>query len=341
MLTVLIAAAAPLLLYAFRKYHPHDFPYGELILKLYPMIAVSPLCATDKGLPLSYESYDFSPTKVLHELGSTHNFINFHIYCEELKHIVLDNVSNAHERQKLAYLKEKQDKQEMLCSNGENEGGGGGEEEYWGEIVRLVVVRDLRGFGLEHASKPARELIKKVITISQDNYPEQMDICYLVNVPWVFNCLWQALQPIISSWNTRNKVLIWDSNFLQALRHEVPLSQLPKMLGGHVDAYKYTTEEMDTLLFRGEFSDNVKPYVCGLAMSQENSESSQDDDDETGYSSDESSSQSSSSTLDGSDFITLKGEKPDARITEWETSKRAVEFQSFEVDEALEMTIKM
>ncbi len=307
-------------------------------MRLYPVIVVSPLCATDAGLPISYESYDFSPAKVLHELGGAENFLNFHIYCEELKHIVLDNVSNAHEREKLACRKERQDKQEMLRSNGEEGGGGGEEEEYWGEVVRLVNVRDLRGFGLEHASKPARELIKKVISISQDNYPEQMDICYLVNVPWVFNVLWQALQPLISSWNTRNKVMIWDSNFLQTLRHEVPLSQLPKVLGGHVDAYKYTTDEMDMLLLRGEFSDNVK-FHCGLTMRQENSQSTEDDD-EAGYSSDKSESQSSSSSLDSSDIL-LRGGKSDARRTERETSKRAVEFESFEVNEALEMTIKM
>ncbi len=312
-------------------------------MQLYRVIVVSPLCATGTGLPLSYESYDFSPTKVLHELGGPQNFLTFHIYCEELKHIALDKVSNARERENLANRTERQNKQEIRrsSSNVEKEE----EEVYWGEVVRQVIVRDLRGFGLEHASKPARDLIRQVITISQDNYPEQMDICYLVNVPWVFNVLWQALQPLISSRNTTNKVLVWDSNFMQALRHEVPLSQLPKILGGHVDPYKYTTEEMDALLLKGEFSDNVK-LSFGLSIigtSRENSQSTLDDDEEAGYNSDESSLDSSSSfDYDDSERGMLqKDGKPNPRRLEKETPKKAVEFQSFEVDEALEMAIKM
>ncbi len=312
-------------------------------MQLYRIIVVSPLCATSTGSPLSYESYDFSPTEVLHKLGGPRKYLTFHIYCEELKQIALDKVSNARERKNLANRTERQNKQEICSSSGNVEKE---EEVYWGEVVQHMIVRDLRGFGLEHASKPARDLIRRVITISQDNYPEQMYVCYLVNVPWVFNVLWQALQPLISSRNTTNKVLLWDSNFLQALRHEVPLSQLPKVLGGHVDPYKYTTEEMDALLLKGEFSGNVKLSfgLSTLGTSRENSQSTLDDDEEeAGYSSDESSQGSSScSDYDSSERGMLqKDGNRKAKGLERETPKKAVEFQSFEVDEALEMAVKM
>ncbi len=317
-------------------------------MQLYRVIVVSPLCATGTGLPVSYESYDFSPTTVLHKIGGTQNFLTFHIYCEELKHIALDSLSNARELANLQRRGEELNKQETRSSSSGHVEKEGEKEIYWGEVVRQVVVRDLRGFGIEHASKPARDLIRKVITISQDNYPEQMDGCYLVNVPWVFNVLWQALQPLISSRNTANKVLVWDSNFLHALRHEVPILQLPNVLGGHIDPYKYTTEEMDALLLKGEFSDNVQFSFGASAVvgtNQENSESTTDDDidddEEAGYSSDESSrASSSSSDLDGERRGVIR--EPEAEtILERKASKTSVEFQTFEVEEALEMAIKV
>ncbi len=284
--------------------------------------------------------------KVLYELGGIHKFLIFHIYCEELKHIALDNISTARERENLSNRRiERQNKQEM-CSNGEEQQQEEEQEGYWGEVVRQVIVRDLRGFGFEHASQPARSLIKKVISISQDNYPEQMDVCYLVNVPWVFNVLWHALQPLISSPNTANKVLVWDSNFLQALRLEVPLPQLPKILGGHVDPYKYTAEEMDAFMFRGEFSDNVNVRYGGgastmVTSSRKISQSTEELDDDTGYSTDESSQGSSSSSCFDSERGLKLFMEPEERRVDKETSKRAVEFQSFDVDEALEMAVKM
>ena len=41
-----------------------QFPDGEMITRLFPLLVVSPLCVDVFGAPISYESYGFSPRKV-------------------------------------------------------------------------------------------------------------------------------------------------------------------------------------------------------------------------------------------------------------------------------------
>lgn len=65
---------------------------------------------------------------------------------------------------------------------GEDEGGeaegeeGEPEEESWGVMLRNTIIRDLKGFGMEHAGPIGRSLISKVMSVSQDNYPEMVRI---------------------------------------------------------------------------------------------------------------------------------------------------------------------
>ncbi|CAN0106692.1 unnamed protein product, partial [Ectocarpus fasciculatus] len=85
----------------------------------------------------------------------------------------------------------------------ESEGRGGvetceeeGEEEPWGVVLRNTIIRDLSGFGMEHAGTIGRSLISQVLAVSQDNYPEMMEKCYIINAPWVFYALWKGLTPL-------------------------------------------------------------------------------------------------------------------------------------------------
>ncbi len=64
------------------------------------------------------------------------------------------------------------------AAEGTAEGGGGGEgegeEEPWGVLLRNTIIRDLSGFGMEHAGPIGRSLISQVLAVSQDNYPEMV-----------------------------------------------------------------------------------------------------------------------------------------------------------------------
>lgn len=46
--------------------------------------------------------------------------------------------------------------------------------EPWGVLLRSTIIRDLKGFGMEHAGPIGRSLISKVMAVSQDNYPEMV-----------------------------------------------------------------------------------------------------------------------------------------------------------------------
>lgn len=45
-----------------------QFPKGEMITKLFPVLVANPLCVDVDGAPISYESYGFSPRQA--SLGS-------------------------------------------------------------------------------------------------------------------------------------------------------------------------------------------------------------------------------------------------------------------------------
>lgn len=46
-----------------------DFPDGEMITKLFPLLVANPLCVDMDGAPISYESYEFSPRQVSQNQG--------------------------------------------------------------------------------------------------------------------------------------------------------------------------------------------------------------------------------------------------------------------------------
>lgn len=49
-------------------------------------------------------------------------------------------------------------------------------EKPWGVLLRNTIIRDLAGFGMEHAGPIGRSLISKVMAVSQDNYPEMASV---------------------------------------------------------------------------------------------------------------------------------------------------------------------
>lgn len=91
-----------------KLFDPSQFPEGDLITKLYPVLVANPLCVDFDGAPISYETYGFSPRQVTaHADGDLSFFIHFHIYCQEFKQICLDSLSDAKEMENLAKIAEK------------------------------------------------------------------------------------------------------------------------------------------------------------------------------------------------------------------------------------------
>eukprot|EP00904_Undaria_pinnatifida_P007285 jgi/Undpi1/3687/HiC_scaffold_16.g07057.m1 len=404
-----------------QKFHPSQFPDGEMITRLFPLLVVSPLCVDVFGAPISYESYGFSPRKVTeHANGDLSFFIRFHIYCQEFKQICLDSLSDAKEMDNLSRKAAESTASsptviepphflDSMTTNGGPRGGGGNapggadlagntnrgtrredtgvartsgggggrkvikagvagswedssvgggagsggragggggggggvtegvavggarsngtqrwqqqqqgsitlgeegsaavtgrdasrmggaaatggergkgvgdkgtggggveeekkigdgegvegkedddeEEEPWGVVLRNTIIRDLAGFGMEHAGPIGRSLISKVLAVSQDNYPEMMEKCYIINAPWVFYALWKGVTPLVSP-NTAGKIQVMNYDFLPTLLKTMSLDRLPESVGGTCDPNEVTDDQMIDFVVCGRVAD--------------------------------------------------------------------------------------
>eukprot|EP00903_Cladosiphon_okamuranus_P011122 g10498.t1 len=354
-----------------QKFHPSQFPDGEMITKLFPLLVANPLCVDMDGAPISYESYEFSPRQVTaHANGDLGFFIKFHIYCQEFKQICLDSLSDAKEMENLARraadrstspspppppptttprdpkagnsntstggqkpgrsgagLSEKNGERgaggsvngcdrsaggsvngcDRSASPGEVnrqahpaagtsgaegmlDGGGatgegaeegereeGEEEEPWGVVLRNTIIRDLAGFGMEHAGPIGRSLISQVLAVSQDNYPEMMEKCYIINAPWVFYALWKGLTPLVSA-NTAKKVQVLKYDFLTNLCETISLERLPLSAGGGCNPAQVTSNQMLDFVVCGR----VAEVPGGAGTDEEDSTGGGGTDDESG-----------------------------------------------------------
>ncbi|CAN0430994.1 unnamed protein product, partial [Ectocarpus sp. 8 AP-2014] len=83
---------------------------------------------------------------------------------------------------------------------------------------------------MEHAGTIGRSLISQVLAVSQDNYPEMMEKCYIINAPWVFYALWKGLQPLVSA-GTAKKVQMLKYDVLSCLSETISLERLPTSAG--------------------------------------------------------------------------------------------------------------
>ncbi|CAN0399816.1 unnamed protein product, partial [Discosporangium mesarthrocarpum] len=119
-------------------------------------------------------------------------------------------------------------------------------------MIQNTIIRDLSGFGMEHAGPIGRSLISRVMAVSSDNYPEQMQRCYLINAPWVFFALWKGLTPLMST-NTVNKIKVLNYNFLPVLSESFPRETIPVRVGGLCDPNSATPQQLEDFVMRGDF----------------------------------------------------------------------------------------
>ncbi|CAN0168264.1 unnamed protein product, partial [Ectocarpus sp. 12 AP-2014] len=150
-------------------------------------------------------------------------------------------------------------------------------EEPWGVVLRNTIIRDLSGFGMEHAGTIGRSLISQVLAVSQDNYPEMMEKCYIINAPWVFYALWKGLQPLMSA-GTAKKVQMLKYDVLSSLSETISLERLPTSAGGVCDPDMVTTEQMHDFVVCGRVAK--LPGGDGAALSERGSGASVDDSEQ-------------------------------------------------------------
>ena len=52
-----------------------------------------------------------------------------------------------------------------------------------------INILDMRGLNVGALTGKAMELTSKIAKIDQDNYPETLEACYIINPPWCAPCI--------------------------------------------------------------------------------------------------------------------------------------------------------
>ena len=152
--------------------------------------------------------------------------------------MVLEQLSEQRERAKLMDLKEKYDKGELSDADL-------AALPPYGEIVQTLVIRDLSGIGMDHMGSQGRDIIKKVVAVSADNYPEMMNKCYMINTPFMFNTIWYFIKGLLAQ-RTVDKVSMSGSKYLDELSKRVAVDNIPDIVKGGKLADDLTVYSFDT-----------------------------------------------------------------------------------------------
>ncbi|KAK6199010.1 peptide chain release factor 1 [Pestalotiopsis sp. IQ-011] len=97
-------------------------------------------------------------------------------------------------------------------------------------LETCCTIMDLKGVGITKVPQ-VYSYVKQASAMSQNYYPERLGKMYLINAPWGFSGVWNAvkgwLDPV-----TVQKIHILGSGYQKELLAQVPAENLPKALGG-------------------------------------------------------------------------------------------------------------
>lgn len=185
-----------------------EFPYASKIMSLVPQIILAYDCTDNSGNPIGLERFCFDPVQVLKEI-SKDEYKTFMMYMLEYKILVLEQLATIQEQKNI-----------LLSQTAP-----------YGCILHCRIFRDFTGFGVGHIGYEGRTVITWILEIAVDNYPELLHRSHMINVPWIFNTIWYFVKGMLDE-NTIKKITINGTEFMQTLKKEVTLQNIPEVLGG-------------------------------------------------------------------------------------------------------------
>lgn len=217
--------------------HPTKFPGAETILRLIPTISIAFNALDKSGAPICVDQYDFNPAEILANI-ELDDYIKFATYSLEYKSMILDQMAEEKERAWLENLSEEDRKKALdpydtdIVGDTENQDG---DEEAggWGYqfTCYTCVIRDMGAVGWKHLGEDGRRIIKAVIALASDNYPELLRKCIMINVPWLFNSTWPLIRSFLAP-QTVKKISIVGTNYTKVLHDEIEPEFIPSMVKG-------------------------------------------------------------------------------------------------------------
>jgi hypothetical protein len=97
-------------------------------------------------------------------------------------------------------------------------------------LETCCTIMDLKGVGITKIPQ-VYSYVKLASGMSQNYYPERLGRMYLINSPWGFSGVWNAIKGWLDP-VTVSKIHILGSGYQKELMAQVPAENLPKTLGG-------------------------------------------------------------------------------------------------------------
>ena len=237
--------------------HPTKFPFADIVLKLMPSIPIAPDACDKLGSAICVDQYDFEPNEVIETIGVP-NYIVFATHVLEYKSCILEQMSENKDKEFLDSLPDDEAralaKKVPVYVDGVIEGGVE-ETAPYGNMCTTLVIRDLGAVGFRHLGSTGQEIIRTVVAISSDNYPELMRKCYMINTPWVFTSIWYLIKGWIAP-KTVAKVSLLGGSFMSEMLEDIAEENIPVMVGGKC------TKNLPTVYFQYPFD---KEYFTDIA----------------------------------------------------------------------------
>jgi len=99
-------------------------------------------------------------------------------------------------------------------------------------VSQSMTILDLDGISMSFLlSSNNQELLKRVISLDQDNYPECLHKMFVVNAPRMFTMAYSLIKNFIDP-VTREKIQIFGSSFISELEKHIDIHDIPTFLGG-------------------------------------------------------------------------------------------------------------
>jgi len=98
----------------------------------------------------------------------------------------------------------------------------------------IVVIQDISKLSWKHYYTPAFPLVKSILELDNNHYPEMLHRVYAINCPSFFYFLWKVVKPWIDP-RTLEKINILGSDYMKIISVEIDDNQFAKQFGGGLD----------------------------------------------------------------------------------------------------------
>ncbi|KAK6591148.1 hypothetical protein RS030_101607 [Cryptosporidium xiaoi] len=115
-------------------------------------------------------------------------------------------------------------------------------------LIRATCIMDLYGLTVSQVhSSHIITILRRMIQLASDNYPEGMSYVIFVNAPKFFSIVWNSFKSLLAA-RTVEKILVLDEDYREKLLGIISLNNLPQFLGGLATEQYSTVPNTGTLL---------------------------------------------------------------------------------------------